>query len=90
MSEDFESDNIKVVSITPELNIPISLMNLADEIQKGDLGEVKNLTVLVNGGIYHFGDISDETATKNAHWNIGCALQKIQMLALQSYPNDEK
>jgi hypothetical protein len=72
MTDEFETDEIKVVSITPEINIPISLMNLADEIQKGEHGEVKNLTLVIN-----------EVATKNAHWNLACAVQKIQMLSLR-------
>lgn len=82
-SENKNDSDIKIVSITPELNIPISLMNLADAIQNGEHGEVKNLTLVVNGIVYHFGDISDEQATKNAHWNLGLALQKIQLFGLQ-------
>jgi len=90
MADNFESSEIKIVSITPEINIPISLMNLADAIQNGKHGEVKNITIVWDNGktVHHFGDISDEVATKNAHWNLSVGIQRIQMLSLGNQEED--
>lgn len=73
------SEKPKVVDISPSMDIPECLRNLADNIEEGNLGAVENLTISFEGRVFHFGDVSDEISIKNAYWNLSTGASQIAL-----------
>ena len=79
--------NNNVVNLRPNINMACALMNIAEEIQNGNIAE-SECTLIIGTDVYHLGCIDDREAAVNAVFNMTYGIQKLMRPAVDASLED--
>ena len=67
-----------VFNLKPSINIPVSLRNIADQIEKGEIEwDKEGMTIIALPHVFHLGCWDDGRAAADAVFNMAVATNKL-------------
>lgn len=72
----------KVVNLKPVNDAPAMLRRVADRMERGEISR-EDGTLIVDGDVYHFGEMDDETAAQAAIFNMNYGIAKLIAAAVR-------
>ena len=72
----------KVVNLKPVKDAPAMLRRVADRMEQGEISR-DDCTLIVDGDVYHFGEMDDETAAQAAIFNMNYGIAKMMAAAVR-------
>lgn len=72
----------KVVNLKPVKDAPAMLRRVADSMERGEISR-DDCTLIVDGDVYHFGEMDVENAAQAAIFNMNYGIAKMMAAAVR-------